>query len=58
MDEKKEQPAAPVEMKAVPPEIEGGAWDWFFVCGECHGLIDTKDDECPHCKRKIDWDKV
>ena len=38
------------------PEIEGDRWGWFYVCSECHGLIDWKDQECPHCKARIDWD--
>ena len=40
------------------PELEGGGWVWFWVCGECHGIIDTKDEKCPHCGRKIRWDKA
>ena len=38
------------------PESEVDRWGWFYVCSECHGLIDWKDQECPHCKARIDWD--
>ncbi len=44
--------------RAAPPELEGGGRLWFWVCGECHGIISTKDERCLHCGRKIDWDKV
>ena len=37
------------------PEMEGDRWGWFYVCSECHGLIDWKDQVCPHCKARIDW---
>ena len=36
-------------------EIEGGGMSWFFVCGECHTAIDTKDKYCRCCGRKIIW---
>ena len=34
-------------------EIEGGGSTWFYVCGECHGAIDSWDNYCKHCGRKI-----
>ena len=37
------------------PEIEGDRWGWFYVCSDFHGLIDWKDQVCPHCKARIDW---
>ena len=43
------------EKKPVPAEIEGGGWSWWYVCGECHGAIDYKVKECPHCKTPVDW---
>lgn len=36
-------------------EIEGGGWNWWYVCEECHGQVDTKDKICPHCKSPLDW---
>lgn len=40
----------------VEPEIEGDRWNWFYVCGECHGYIDWKEKVCRHCGRVVDWD--
>ena len=34
-------------------EWEGGGRWWFPVCGDCHGIIRTSDDVCPHCGRRI-----
>ena len=39
----------------IPGEIEGGGHTWFFVCGECHGAIDSGDRFCKHCGQEIDW---
>lgn len=39
----------------VAAEIEGGKDSWFYVCGDCHGQIDTKDSFCRHCGRWITW---
>ena len=52
MDEAKKQE----EMKPVQAEWEGGGWNWWHVCGECHGVIDWKDQICPHCKTPIQWE--
>ena len=46
------------ERKPVPVEIEGGGYNWWFVCDECHGIVDTKDRICPHCKNPLDWSGV
>ena len=43
------------EQKPVEPEIEGGGYSWFYVCGECHGSINSYDKYCRHCGREIDW---
>ena len=42
--------AAPVE-----PEIEGGNTTYWYVCSECHGQIDTRDQYCRHCGGKVKW---
>ena len=39
----------------VPPELEGGNTSYWYVCGECHGVVDTRDAYCKHCGRKIMW---
>ena len=43
------------EKKPVPVDLEGGGWNWWYVCEECHGQVDTKDKICPHCKSPLDW---
>ena len=40
-----------------PAEIEGGGASYFYVCGDCHGIVDSLDKYCRHCGRKIDWGK-
>ena len=44
-----------VKKKPVPAEPEGGGPSWWYVCGECHGAIDYKIEECPHCHNQVDW---
>ena len=39
----------------VSPELEGGNTSYWYVCGECHGIVDTRDAYCKHCGRKIMW---
>jgi rRNA maturation endonuclease Nob1 len=43
------------EKKPAAVEMEGGGWNWWYVCEECHGAVDTKDKICPHCKSPLDW---
>ena len=40
-------------MEPVQAEIEGGGHSWWYVCGDCHGLIDPSDIYCRNCGRKI-----
>lgn len=39
----------------VPAEMEGGNTIYYFVCGECHGIVDTNDRFCKHCGTQISW---
>ena len=43
------------ENKAIEPEVEGTAGNWFWVCGECHGIIKWNVKECPHCGKVVKW---
>ena len=46
------------EKEPVQPEYEGDSRSiWWYVCGDCHGLIDSKDRFCRHCGREIDWNE-
>ena len=51
MPDIEERQDAPVEA-----EIEGGGSTWFYVCGECHGVIDRNELHCRHCGRAVKWD--
>ena len=44
-----------LQVRQAEAEIEGGGHTWFFVCGECHTAIDTKDKYCRECGREIVW---
>lgn len=60
MDTKKDlrvNPEVAGEQLGVLPEVEGDRWNWFYVCGECHGQINWKDKICKHCGREINWDE-
>ena len=39
--------------KQQPVEIEreGDNHCWWFVCEECHGMVDDNDSYCRHCGR-------
>ena len=41
--------------KPVEAELEGGSYTWWYVCGECHTAIDTKDKYCRECGTRIRW---
>ena len=43
------------QAKPVPAEGEGDRWTWYYVCGECHTCIDTRDKYCRECGRRIKW---
>ena len=47
-----------MEKKQIPiakVEIEGSAWNWFFVCEECHYIVRTGAEKCDGCGAKLDW---
>ena len=37
------------EQDPVEPEMEGGGYNWYPVCGACHGVIGDMDSYCKHC---------
>lgn len=39
----------------MTPEIEGDRYGWFYVCPECHGILNWKDLICPSCGERINW---
>lgn len=55
MDELEKVQPAEDPARVTVPEIEGDRYGWFYVCGECHGQINWKDNICPHCGWRINW---
>ena len=53
---KKEKKEKRREEKPVPAELEGGGHSWWWVCGDCHGPIDYKEEICRHCGVRVEWD--
>lgn len=47
--------AGGLQLRTAEAEMEGGGHTWFFVCGECHTAIDSKDRYCRQCGREIIW---
>ena len=45
------------EQDPVETELEGGGSSWWYVCGDCHGAIDQRDNYCKHCGRRIKHEK-
>lgn len=43
-------------LKPVEAEIEGGNSNYWYVCGECRGLIHYKNKFCTECGRPIKWE--
>ena len=39
--------------EAAEVELEGGGASWWYVCSECHGVIDEKDHYCRHCGKRL-----
>lgn len=38
-------------------DLEGDPHNgYWYVCEECHGHVDWKDQYCPHCGWRLDWD--
>ena len=35
-------------------DVEGGGYNWWYVCPECHGAIDSKDHFCKHCGQAVE----
>ena len=46
------------DQEPVEPELEGGGYTWWTVCGDCHGSIDVSDNFCKHCGRRIKHEKT
>lgn len=44
-------------MKPVQREMEGGGYNWFFVCEECHGQVAGMDKYCRHCGHPLEDEK-
>ena len=45
------------EQEKAKVETEGDL-SWWFVCGECHTALDTRDKYCRQCGRELDWSGI
>lgn len=41
--------------KRASVEIEGGPHNWWYVCEECHTVVNMMDKTCPECGAELDW---
>ena len=46
------------EKQTAEVEADGGWPSWWFGCGECHAMLDTRDEYCKQCGRRLDWSGV
>lgn len=37
-------------------DLEGGGWNWWYVCDECRSVVNPGDEICCECGRKLKWD--
>lgn len=44
------------DLEPMEPDMEGGGTSWFYVRGDCHGVIDCKAEKCRHCGRPVKWE--
>lgn len=53
MEEKKEN-----KKNVSVPEIEGDPINgYWYVCSECHGSLNWKQNPCPWCGLEVDWNE-
>ena len=48
-------------MKRLTPEEierEGGGYNWWHICPECHGAVDSGDRFCRHCGQALKNGKI
>ena len=45
------------KQEPVGIEIEGGGSNWWYVCEECRGAVDSNDSYCRHCGRPFEQKK-
>lgn len=41
--------------RPVEAELEGGGWNWWYVCSECHTYLNSNDKVCRGCHKPIIW---
>ena len=42
-------------LKPEEAEIEGGGYNWWYVCPECHGHLKHGTRFCGSCGKEIIW---
>ena len=43
------------ELTPEEAEIEGGGYNWWYVCPECHGHLKHGTRFCMSCGKEIIW---
>ena len=42
--------------KVTTVDLDGDPYNgYWYVCEECHGAVNWKDEVCPHCGWRLDW---
>jgi hypothetical protein len=44
------------DSEVAEAELEGGGTMWWYVCGECRGMINYGDKFCRHCGKELVWE--
>ena len=52
MEEKKINPEEHITTVDIEGDPHNGYW---YVCEECHCPVNWKDQKCPHCGWRLDW---
>lgn len=43
--------------KVTTVDVEGTPRNgYWYVCDECRGIVNWKEEVCPHCGWRLDWD--
>ena len=51
LSQQKDELYAAVDIEGDP---RNGYW---YVCDECRYTINWKEEKCPNCKRRLNWDE-
>jgi len=52
------QAEAPSDRKPIQADIEGGGSSWWYVCEECHTIVNFRDNYCSECGNRLGWGEL